>query len=151
MKVYFRSLLLTAFSFLAINSYAQQHKTSTKKAPAKKPVAGLSASTAAGQKVYSQYCISCHQADGGGVQHMNPPLIKTTYVLGDKSKIIKIVLNGFSEDVDINGDSYSNTMPSFDMLKDQEIADVLTYVRNSFTNKASAVKISEVTPLRGKK
>jgi mono/diheme cytochrome c family protein len=151
MKLYLRLLLLTAFGFLAVSSYAQQHKTGTKKAPAKKPVAGLSASIAAGQKVYLQYCISCHQADGGGVQHMNPPLIKTTYVLGDKSKIIKIVLNGFSEDVDINGDSYSNTMPSFDMLKDQEIADVLTYVRNSFTNKASAVKVSEVTPLRGKK
>ncbi len=147
MTVYFRSLLLMAFCFLTINSYAQKHK----KIAAKKPAASLSASVAAGQKVYMQYCVSCHQVDGGGVQHMNPPLIKTTYVLGDKSKIIKIVLHGFSEDVDINGDSYSNTMPSFDMLKDQEIADVLTYVRNSFTNKASAVKVSEVTALRGKK
>ncbi|WCT10124.1 c-type cytochrome [Mucilaginibacter jinjuensis] len=147
MTVYFRSLLLIAFCFLAIGSYAQQHK----KTAAKKPAASLSSSIAAGQKVYMQYCVSCHQVDGGGVQHMNPPLIKTTYVLGDKSKIIKIVLHGFSEDVDINGDSYSNTMPSFDMLKDQEIADVLTYVRNSFTNKASAVKVSEVTALRGKK
>ncbi|WP_216351029.1 c-type cytochrome, partial [Mucilaginibacter polytrichastri] len=96
-------------------------------------------------------CVSCHQVDGGGVQRMNPPLIKTTYVLGEKAKIIKIVLNGFSEDVDINGESYSNTMPSFDILKDQEVADVLTYVRNSFTNKASAVKVSEVKALRGKK
>jgi mono/diheme cytochrome c family protein len=147
MTAYLRSLLLMAFCFLAISSNAQQHR----KPAAKKSAASLSASVAAGQKVYMQYCVSCHQVDGGGVQHMNPPLIKTTYVLGDKSKIIKIVLHGFSEDVDINGDSYSNTMPSFDMLKDQEIANVLTYVRNSFTNKASAVKVSEVTALRGKK
>jgi mono/diheme cytochrome c family protein len=147
MTAYFRSLLLMAFCFFAIGSYAQQHK----KTAARKPTASLSTSIAAGQKVYMQYCVSCHQVDGGGVQHMNPPLIKTTYVLGDKSRIIKIVLHGFSEDVDINGDSYSNTMPSFDMLKDQEIADVLTYVRNSFTNKASAVKVGEVTAFRGKK
>ncbi|NCD71991.1 c-type cytochrome [Mucilaginibacter agri] len=142
-----RVFALTAFCIAAISSYAQHKTTKT----AVKPKATLSASIAAGQKVYSQYCISCHQADGGGVQHMNPPLIKTTYVLGDKGRIIKIVLNGFSEDVDINGESYSNTMPSFDNLKDQEIADVLTYVRNSFTNKASAVKVSEVTALRKKK
>lgn len=143
----FKIFALTAFCFSAISSYAQHKTTKT----AAKPKATLSTSVAAGQKVYSQYCISCHQADGGGVQHMNPPLIKTTYVLGDKARIIKIVLNGFSEDVDINGESYSNTMPSFDNLKDQEIADVLTYVRNSFTNKASAVKVSEVTALRKKK
>ncbi len=114
----------------------------------KTKVAGTSASIARGSKVYTQYCLSCHQADGGGVQNMNPPLTKTTYVLGDKTRLIKVVLNGFTQAVDIDGQSYSNNMAPHDFLKDQEIADVLTYVRNNFTNKASAVKLAEVKAVR---
>jgi mono/diheme cytochrome c family protein len=109
-----------------------------------------SASMAAGEKVYMQYCLTCHQADGGGVQRMNPPLTKTDYVLGDKARLIGIVLKGFNENVEINGQTFSNSMPPHNFLKDQEIADVLTYVRNSFGNKASAVKVAEVKNLRGK-
>jgi len=108
----------------------------------------LALSIANGKKVYVQNCLTCHQADGTGVATMNPPLIKTTYVLGDKPTLIKIVLNGFNEDVQINGQSYSNTMTPHDSMKDQEIADVLTYVRNSFTNKASAVTAAQVKAVR---
>jgi len=57
-------------------------------------------------------------------------------------------LNGFNEDVDINDQRYSNNMPSHDFLKDQEIADVLTYIRHSFTNKASAVSVAQVRFVR---
>jgi mono/diheme cytochrome c family protein len=110
--------------------------------------ARLALSIANGQAVYTQNCATCHQVDGHGVQNMNPPLIQTTYVLGDKTKLIKIILNGFNEDVEINGNSYSNTMASHDFLKDQEIADVLTYIRNSFTNKASAVTLAMVKTVR---
>jgi mono/diheme cytochrome c family protein len=110
--------------------------------------AHLALSIANGKVVYTQNCSTCHQVDGHGVPNMNPPLIQTSYVLGDKTKLIKIVLNGFNEDVEINGNNYSNTMPSHDFLKDQEIADVLTYVRNSFGNKASAVSVAMVKSLR---
>ncbi len=116
-----------------------------------KPVAhhsGLKASIAGGKLVYTKICLSCHMADGGGVQNMNPPLIKTTYVLGDKKKLISIVLNGFSEHVEIDDNTYSNVMASHSYLKDKEIADVLTYVRNSFGNKASAVTTPEVKKVR---
>lgn len=82
--------------------------------------------------------------DGGGVPNMNPPLIGTTYVKGDKIKLIKVLLNGFAQSVDIDGQSYSNIMPAQVALKDQDIADVLTYVRNSFGNKFSAVKLADV-------
>src|SRR6185312_14922501 len=95
-----------------------------------------------------KYCISCHQADGGGVPNMNPPLIQTTFVLDDKEKLIKIVLNGL-KNVDIDGDSYNNPMPALGtVLKDQQIADVLTYVRNSFGNKASGITAQEVKTVR---
>jgi mono/diheme cytochrome c family protein len=145
MKNFF-CLLSLLICISATQLYAQTKKTVAKKPAGSAP--SLSASVAAGQKVYTLYCLTCHQADGGGVQNMNPPLIKTTYVLGDKSKIIKIVLNGFNEKVDINGDTYTNVMPAQTILTDQEVADVLTYVRNSFGNKASAVKSAEVTKVR---
>ncbi|EHQ29137.1 c-type cytochrome [Mucilaginibacter paludis] len=148
MKVIFTTVVALCFSLLAIQKIAAQTKPAAKKAAAKAP-ASMAASMANGQRVYLQYCLSCHQMDGGGVPNMNPPLVKTTYVLGDKVRLIKIVLNGFAQNVDIDGQSYSNTMPPQNMLKDQEIADVLTYVRNSFTNKASAVKVAEVKAVRG--
>jgi mono/diheme cytochrome c family protein len=108
----------------------------------------LTLSIANGKKVYMQTCVSCHQVDGGGVQNMNPPLIKTDYVLGDKIRLVKIVLNGFNENADINGQTYSNNMPSHDFLTDRQIADVLTYVRNSFTNKAPAITMTQVKVIR---
>jgi mono/diheme cytochrome c family protein len=108
----------------------------------------LALSIANGKKVYVQNCLTCHQADGSGVANMNPPLIKTTYVLGDKTTLIKIVLNGFKEDVEINGQTFSNNMVAHDALKDEEIANVLTYVRNSFGNKGSAVTVAQVKTVR---
>lgn len=108
-------------------------------------------SKAAGEKVFKKYCITCHMADGGGVPHMNPPLIQTSYVLGDKEDLIKIVLNGFDKKVEIEGETFTNKMPPLKtILKDQQIADVLTYVRSSFGNKASAVTVAEVKAVRSK-
>jgi mono/diheme cytochrome c family protein len=81
---------------------------------------------------------------------MNPPLINTTYVLGNKERLIKILLKGLNENIEIDGETFSNPMPALPILKDQQIADVLTYVRNSFGNKASAVTASEVKAVRAK-
>ena len=101
-----------------------------------------------GKIVFSKICIACHMADGMGVPKFNPPLSNTPYVLGDKTRLIKIVLNGFKEKVKINGQSYSNIMTPHKDLNDQQIADVLTYVRSSFGNKASAVSMAEVKKVR---
>jgi len=101
-----------------------------------------------GAALYKQYCLTCHQANGSGVPRMNPPLIKTTYVTGDKNKLIKWVLQGSVEKVPIDGEYYSNNMPPQNKLTDQQIADVLTYIRGSFGNKASAVTLAEVKTVR---
>jgi mono/diheme cytochrome c family protein len=96
-----------------------------------------------GKKVYTLHCMSCHQPDGAGNSNVNPPL-NCKQVTGDKNKLIDIVIKGSSAHAEINGIVYSNVMPPNSGLTDQEIADVLTYIRNSFGNKTSAVKISEV-------
>jgi len=153
MKLTFnKSAVLVLLLIASATGLQAQVKKTTKKTTATKAApAGLAASIARGKVTYTNICAACHQVDGLGVQNMNPPLAKTTYVLGDKGKLISIVLNGFNEEVEINGSTYSNVMPSHDYLKDQEIADVLTFVRNSFGNKASAVTLTEVKKGRAAK
>ena len=103
---------------------------------------------ARGKKVYTTYCITCHQVDGGGVPGLNPPLEKTSYVSGKKTPLIRIVLNGMDVRDDINGDSYSNTMPPHKFLSNQQVADVLTFVRNSFNNKGPVITPADVKYVR---
>ena len=105
---------------------------------------------ARGKKLYTTYCLTCHQADGGGVPGLNPPLEKTSYVLGKKTALIQIVLKGMDQKADIDGESYSNTMPPHKFLTNQQIADVLTFVRNSFNNKAAAITAADVKYVRSK-
>ena len=98
-----------------------------------------------GKKVYELYCQTCHMDNGGGVPNMNASLIGSPVVNGDEDKLIRIVLHGSAElEKDPGRKSYQNKMPSFAMLSDTAIADVCTFVRNSFDNKASAIQPLEV-------
>ncbi|MEJ7913939.1 MAG: cytochrome c, partial [Chitinophagaceae bacterium] len=110
----------------------------------------LMASIKRGSLVYEQSCVTCHQANGAGVPNLNPPLAKTTWVSGDKNRLIKILLQGLSDEIEVNGEVYQNVMPPHNFLTDQQIADVLTYVRNSFGNKSAAVTVAEVKTSRAK-
>jgi mono/diheme cytochrome c family protein len=103
-----------------------------------------------GKKVYTQYCSPCHQTDGSGVPGLNPPLEKTPHVLGNKTALIKIILKGMNTHEEINGETYNNIMAPHNHLTDQQISDVLTYVRNSFGNKAAVVSVGEVKAVRAK-
>jgi mono/diheme cytochrome c family protein len=148
-----RKHLILALTLLAGGglSLQAQHRPATKaKTPAKAAVAdpALKASLTRGAAVYKNVCIACHQADGGGLPPINPPLIKTQYVLGDKARLSHIVLAGLAEPIEIDGEEYKQPMPAQAHLTDQQIADVLTYVRNSFGNKASAVQPAEVKAVR---
>jgi mono/diheme cytochrome c family protein len=140
-------MIITLLAMLPAMMLAQARPV-THKPPAKLTASPAAIAAANGRKMYVKYCLSCHQADGGGVMNMNPPLTGTAYVQGDKNKLIKLVLSGFNEGVEINGQSYTNAMPSFSYLKDKEVADVLTYVRTHFTNKAAAIKPADVTAVR---
>jgi glucose/arabinose dehydrogenase/cytochrome c5 len=104
----------------------------------------------AGKYVYDKYCVQCHMNTGSGAPGMNPPLSGTEQVNGDKAALIWIILNGMSEPTVIKGETYNNAMPAHNFLTDQEVADVLTYVRNTFGNSAGPVLPEEVEEVRTK-
>ena len=79
---------------------------------------------------------------------MNPPLAGINIVSGNKTELINIILKGYDKKDKINGESYQNVMPPHQWLTDQQIADVLTYIRKSWGNKADDVKVDEVAKTR---
>lgn len=99
---------------------------------------------AEGQKLYAQNCLACHNPQGTGATGLYPPLANTNWVTGDKIRLIRTLLMGLSEPIEVNGETYNQEMPSYAHLSDQQIADVLTYIRNSFGNQADAVIEGEV-------
>lgn len=106
---------------------------------------------AGGEKVFSMYCATCHQNDGKGASGRFPPLAGTDWVTGDKDRLINIVLNGLEGNIVVNGENYINAMPQHGFLSDQEVANVLTYIRQNFGNKASDVTPAEVRRIRERK
>lgn len=124
-------------------------------APVRKPAAatGASSMTASmerGKTVYLTQCLSCHQVDGGGVPHLNAPLDGASAVQGkDKLKLVRIVIKGLKGE-ELDGEFYSNAMAPHPEMTDQQIADVLTYIRNSWSNKAGSVTMAEVKAARAK-
>ncbi|MDP9230955.1 MAG: cytochrome c, partial [Bacteroidota bacterium] len=103
-----------------------------------------------GKKVYDRTCLSCHMDNGMGVPRMNPSLVKSKLVTGSKTKLIRIVLNGSEEFENDPTRRYKNKMAPLDNLTDQQISDVLTFVRNSFGNKASIITQGDVKYVRNK-
>jgi glucose/arabinose dehydrogenase len=99
---------------------------------------------AAGQTLYVRHCQVCHGPEGQGSVDMYPPLANTDWVTGDKTRLIRTILLGLSEPIEVNGEMYNQEMPAFQHLSDQEVADILTYIRNSFGNSAGAVIPGEV-------
>ena len=148
--------LIASITLLTVLMSFQTVPKKTITAPVKKTAAPaasntIKASIERGQNVYLINCLACHQVDGGGVPHLNAPLDGATAVKGnDKAKLIRIVLKGMTDRIEIDGESYSNNMAPHPELTDLQIADVLTYVRNSWTNKASAVTPAEVKAVRAK-
>jgi mono/diheme cytochrome c family protein len=109
----------------------------------KKPAFDLKASMVRGQEVYTTNCVSCHMEKGEGMDGVFPPLAKSNYLMADKKRSIVQILKGVNGQIKVNGVEYNGEMAAID-LSDQEISDVLNYVRNSFGNKGVAVIPDEV-------
>jgi ubiquinol-cytochrome c reductase cytochrome b subunit len=104
-----------------------------------------------GAAVFGASCSSCHGTAGTGTPNVGPPLAGNPDVTGDPKKIVGIVLNGLSGQT-IQGKTYAAQMPPWKgQLKNKEIADVITYIRNAWGNKASAVTEADVAKAAGAK
>ena len=104
-----------------------------------------------GKKVYDTVCLACHMRNGSGVPGMHPPITESELVNGDPNALIKIVLNGLKGEMEIKGEVYNSEMPPQAHLTDQQIADVLTFVRGSFGNTSGAITPEQVAEVRASK
>lgn len=103
---------------------------------------------ALGARTYTSQCQTCHQADGKGREGVYPPLDGTDWVTGDRGRLIRLVLNGMRGPVEVKGVTYNNIMTPHGHLSDDQIAAVLTHVRTSFGNDASAITPDQVARVR---
>jgi mono/diheme cytochrome c family protein len=111
----------------------------------------VAASAARGKTIYLQRCMVCHQADGGGVPKLNAPLDGSSAVNSTNlAKLVKYIVKGFNDRVEIDGEFYENAMPAAADLTDQQIADVLTFIRSNWSNKAGPVTALQVKQARSK-
>ncbi len=103
-----------------------------------------------GKKVYESACLACHMRNGSGVPGMHPPLTESEFVNGDPDKLITIILKGISGKMEIQGEIYNSIMPPQAQLTDQQIADVLTFIRGSFGNNSGEILPGQVQKIRNK-
>jgi len=101
-----------------------------------------------GKQVYMQTCFVCHQPDGVGIPNQIPPLAKSDFLMADKHRAIRGVLAGQSGEMVVNGKKFNGVMIPLNYLSDDQVANVLTYVRNSFGNQGEPVTMNEVRKIR---
>jgi mono/diheme cytochrome c family protein len=104
---------------------------------------------ASGAGVFGSRCAACHQASGRGVPGVFPPLAGSEFVNGDSARLVRLVLQGLTGPITVDGASFNGAMPAWrDQLTDAEIAAVLTYVRSSFGNTSPALSAALVAAER---
>jgi ubiquinol-cytochrome c reductase cytochrome b subunit len=143
-----------AHNLIGPNAASAQTATNTELQVDKGPVgtkesagaaAGGAGSATAGATVYNTNCAGCHGANGQGQPGLFPPLAQNPAVTGDPNAVIKIVANGLSGSVTVKGANYSGQMPAWKgQLTNKQIADVVTYIRNAWGNKAAPVTEAQV-------
>ncbi|MCS7063264.1 MAG: cytochrome c [Methylacidiphilales bacterium] len=108
---------------------------------------------AIGKRLYTANCAACHQATGLGLAGQYPPLADSEYVLGrdgwGTNHLIKLVLNGLEGPITVKGQPYNGNMPAQkDILKDEQIAHILTYIRQEWGNNAPPITPQQVAAIR---
>ena len=103
-----------------------------------------------GKKTYDRVCSPCHSPDAKGIPSFSPALSGSKLVLGPGNKLIRVMLRGSAELKTYPGHNNKNEMPAQANLKDRRIANLLTYLRSNFGNKAPAITADEVALERTK-
>ncbi len=113
------------------------------------PSGGAVKSSVDGAAIFQAKCVACHQANGQGVPGVFPPLAGSEWVTGKPEVLASILLHGISGKLHVKGTEYNSQMPLFkDLLKDDEIAGVLTYIRAEWGNSSPAVDEKLVSSVR---
>jgi nitrite reductase (NO-forming) len=102
-----------------------------------------------GKELFGRTCFACHQSEGQGVPNAFPPLAKSDYLNANTDRAISAVLHGLSGEITVNGKKFNNVMTSQN-LTDEEVADVLSYVYNSWGNNKTVVTSAKVKEVRAK-
>lgn len=102
-----------------------------------------------GQELYVAKCLMCHQASGTGVPGVFPPLAQSDWLLADRKRAIRVLCEGLSGPIKVNGATYAGAMPA-QMLDNAQLADVLTYIGHSWGNTLSPFTPEEVQTVRSK-
>ncbi|NND05534.1 MAG: cytochrome C [Saprospiraceae bacterium] len=101
-----------------------------------------------GERLYLTFCGTCHQKNGEGVAGRFPTLVGTDWVLGEKSRLIDLVLQGVQGPMAVNGELFNGVMPGHAVLPDDQLAIILTFIRQHFGNQASPISAAEVAKER---
>ena len=102
-----------------------------------------------GKRVFKGTCMACHQENGMGVPGVFPPLAGSEWIAGSEERIIRIVLHGMNGPVTVAGKEYNSAMASLGgVLKDDQIANVITYVRSEWGNNSPGVSPETVAKIR---
>ncbi len=95
-----------------------------------------------GREIYTDFCISCHLPSGEGVESVFPPLAKSDFLLKNREASIRGIKYGQEGEITVNGKTYNGSMASLG-LEDDEIADVMNYITNSWGNKNDKIITQE--------
>jgi len=124
---------------------AAQNDTQVHSAEVAKAAAG---DMAAGERAYRTHCQACHQADGSGLPGAFPPLAGNPNIEGNAEMVIDNVLGGRQGELTVNGVTYNSVMPAMSYLSDQDVADIVTFVMNSWTDAEVAISAEQVARQR---
>lgn len=105
-----------------------------------------------GKKLFTANCVACHQATGQGVAGQFPTLVDSEWVIGGDwhgdNHLVKILLHGLQGPIQVKGSTYNGAMPPWKQLKDEQIAAILTYIRNEWGNSAPPITAEQVAKIR---
>ena len=143
--VFFGSIYMAHYSLrfdpLVYSEHANRAKPGDKGPVAVDPVA-------MGKGVFERNCVTCHQLNGLGVPGQYPPLAGSEWANGSEERIIRIVLHGLNGPIHVAGKDFNNVMAPLGVLRDDQIANALSYVRASWGNNSPVVKAETVAKVR---
>jgi mono/diheme cytochrome c family protein len=143
--VFFGSIYMVHYSIrfdpLVVNSHANRAKQGT--------VERVLTRAELGKPIYNNTCAACHQVNGIGVPGAFPPLAGSEWVSGSEERLVRIVLHGLQGPITVKGAEFNNVMaPLGAVLKDDQIANVLSYVRQTWGNTGPDVEPATVAKIR---